>query len=137
MSGRTLENVEKVKKDGNFCGMSKRSYEEVKAHIAFIEEHGEISPLTEEAVKPLIREQDTEVRDEAIKKISEDVIGKQHAGRGHKKKITAEDVKIVIDKERGIRERKRELEDGMQLDSSHNALLSYLDLYNIALKAYC
>ena len=95
MSGRTLENVEKVKKDGNFCGMSKRSYEEVKAYIAFMKEHGEISRLTEEAAKLLIREQDDEVREEAISHVEKQLKRETPTG-GTYGKLTAKDVKTLI-----------------------------------------
>jgi hypothetical protein len=45
----------------------------------------QICGISADALRPLIDEQDTEIRDIAIQKISEDVKGKQHAGRGHRK----------------------------------------------------
>lgn len=102
----------KVEKDGNFCGMSKQSYSQVKAYIKFIKEHSKILSLTAEAVKPLMREPDEEVREEAISTIAKSL--NYHRPPGSKKEVkkpTAKDVKEVIEIEREMIERKRELED--------------------------
>ena len=71
----------------------------MKGVAEFCKAEPEISGLNAGALKPLMRERDDVVREAAIQKISEDTIGKQHAGRGHKKKLTAKDVKEVIQKE--------------------------------------
>jgi hypothetical protein len=73
--------------------------------------------ISERALEPLINERDEEVRDIAIKKIGEDAIGKQHAGRGHKEKITGKEVVKALAKA--------------------SCACVILNLYNIALTTYC
>lgn len=87
------ENVEKLKE---LCAKGDRTWREMKQVAEFCKQHGGIPPLSGEAIIPLIRERDDEVRQKAIQKISEGAIGKQHAGRGHKKKITAKKVVEVL-----------------------------------------
>jgi len=52
--------------------------------------------LQPRAAAPLIAERDPEIKEKAIEKISEDLKGKQRAGRGHKKKPTEVDVRAVL-----------------------------------------
>ena len=59
-----------------------------------------MSGLPQKALRPLMLEKNEEVRQKAIQKISEDLKGKQHAGRGHKKKVTTGEVKIAVKKAR-------------------------------------
>ena len=78
--------------------VAERSLKEVEAYIAFIKEHGDLSPLSEKAAKPLIREQDTEVREEAIVSVKKHLDLPKDGDTGRfKKKLTVKDVKIVID----------------------------------------
>jgi hypothetical protein len=65
----------------------------MKIAAQFCQEYPEISGISATALRPLIREKNDEVKEKVIQKISEDLKGKQHAGRGHKKKITHRDVK--------------------------------------------
>ena len=66
----------------------------------FCVEHPTMVGISERALRPLIREQDEEIRYAAIQKIGEDLKGKQHAGRGHKKKITGSDIVKALSKSR-------------------------------------
>ena len=63
---RCEEFYDKVEKDGNFCGMSESTVNEVKQVIVFKKEHTEFSVFSENAIKPLIREQDPEVKAKVI-----------------------------------------------------------------------
>lgn len=108
---RCKEFYEKWKRCGNFCEKHKVTAEEIDKYLTFIEEIenradvGEqikkgISELSADSLRPLINEPDEEIREGAIKKISEDAIGKQHAGRGHKKEITGKAVVKALAKAR-------------------------------------
>ena len=67
---RCIEFYEKVEQDGNFCGMSPSTVTEVNQYMAFMKEHGfDMSKLSERAAKPLIHEQDGEVKWEGIKNV--------------------------------------------------------------------
>ena len=71
-----------------YAGISGRTLEEIK-------EHGEISPLTEEAAKPLMRERDDEVREEAISHVEKRLKRETPTG-GPYEKLTAKDVNHII-----------------------------------------
>ena len=77
-----------AKKDGNFCGMSKSAYNEVLQYLEFQQET-DLSALSEKAAKLLIREQDEEVREEAIVSVEKllDLPKDSDTGR-FKKKLT-------------------------------------------------
>ena len=76
------------------------SIREVRRAAEFCDDHPDLSGFSTKALRPLIREKDAEIKQIAIKKISEDAIGKQHAGRGHKKQITEKDVVQILAKTR-------------------------------------
>ena len=92
---RCDEFYEKVKKDGNFCGMSKSAYNEVLQYLEFQQET-DLSALSEKAAKPLIREQDKEIREAAISTVEKTLNYHKPPGSKTKKKLTARNVKEVI-----------------------------------------
>lgn len=107
---RCEEFYAKWERCGNFCEKHPKTAEEIDTYLSFIEQLNEeekraFSPIPATTLRPLINEKDAEIKQKAIKKISEDVIGKQHAGRGHKKQVTEKDIggiikKIKVEKEK-------------------------------------
>lgn len=102
---------EKWKRCGNFCEKHPDTASKIDKYLDFIEQienREDISEQTKQtivampegALRPLINEQDDVIKQKAIEKISEDAIGKQHAGRGHTKEITAKSVVKVLSKVR-------------------------------------
>lgn len=63
---RCVEFYDKVEKDGNFCGMSRASFNEVKQYIDFVNVNAEFSALSENTLKPLMREKDERVKEIAL-----------------------------------------------------------------------
>ena len=91
----TPGNIEKLKE---LCNKNDETWKEIEAIIDLQKTNPAIAELSGGALRPLIREQDEEIKQEAIKEICKDTIGKQHAGRGHKKKITSKKVVEVLSK---------------------------------------
>jgi hypothetical protein len=93
---RCIDFYKKVKQDGNFCGMSKSAYNEVMQYLDFVGKHAEISALSEDACKPLIREKDLEVQAKAIKALGEQL--------NHGNEATADQVRsILANKRAGVK----------------------------------
>lgn len=74
---------------GNFCEKHPDAASKIEKYLDFIEEIENRTDISEEtkktfggipeaSLRPLINERDEEVRGKAIKKISEDLKGKQH-----------------------------------------------------------
>ena len=63
---RCDEFYDKVEKDGNFCGMSESTVNEVKQVIEFKKEHTDLSAFNQKTIMPLIREQDPEIQQKVI-----------------------------------------------------------------------
>ena len=63
---------EKVKRDGNFCGMRKDHIDEVEVYMEFLKAHPQIWGISEGAARPVIREKDPVVKAKVI-----ETIGKQ------------------------------------------------------------
>lgn len=59
---RCREFYDKVKKEGNFCGMSETSLNEVTSYIELINERPAFAGFSEGALRPLIREQNEELK---------------------------------------------------------------------------
>ena len=55
-----------AEKDGNFCGMSESTVNEVKQVIEFRKEHSDLSLFNQKTIMPLIREQDPEIQQKVI-----------------------------------------------------------------------
>lgn len=66
---RCEEFYEKVRREGNFCGMSKRALENVDAYIAFVNENPSIEGISEGPARVLMREKNPAVKAKAIKKL--------------------------------------------------------------------
>jgi hypothetical protein len=63
---RCKDFYEKVRRDGNFCGMTKRALKEVEEYITFLDENPALTGISERAAQPLMREKDPEVQAKAI-----------------------------------------------------------------------
>ena len=71
---RCEEFYEKCERDGNFCGMERTSYVRVVAYIAFCKENNvPFGTLSDRAARKLITERDSEVREEAIRRVKESI----------------------------------------------------------------
>ena len=69
---RCKEFYEKVRRDGNFCGMRADHIDEVKAYMEFLDTYPHLWGISERAARPVIREKDLLVKAKVI-----ETIGKQ------------------------------------------------------------
>jgi hypothetical protein len=67
---RCDEFYEKVRKDGNFCGLQRGSFNEIKQYMAFVEKNSVLCELSAGACKHLMREKNLKIREDAINRIS-------------------------------------------------------------------
>ena len=81
--------------------MEKLTFEAKNYYNAFIEENPTFVGTSEGAMRPLIGEQDKEVKEAGISHVEKRLKRETPTG-GVYEKLTAEDVKLVIDKERGM-----------------------------------
>lgn len=88
------ENIEKLKE---LCIKKDRTWREIEQVANFCKKYGEISPLSSEAIKPLIREKDPEIREKAIESVKKSLDLPKDANTGRfKKKITVKDTRLIL-----------------------------------------
>ena len=101
---RCIEFYTRWRKDPNWCHKCKDAVRQINSYIDLVdglEKHGipsetTIVALPEWVARPLIAIQDEEIREKAIIKCQERLIGKIGAGRGNTKKLTVDDVEQII-----------------------------------------
>ena len=79
------------------CSLDKNTVNEVRQAAAFCDEQTAFAVLPTRPIIALIRIKDDVVRDRAIIKCRERLIGKIGAGRGNTKELTEKDIKKVIE----------------------------------------
>ena len=88
------DHIDEVKEN---CELSRQTVDEVKQAAKFCDENADFSALPTKPILTLIRIKDDVVRDRAIIKCRERLIGKIGAGRGNTKELTEKDIKKVIE----------------------------------------
>jgi hypothetical protein len=78
------------------CNLSRQAKQEVEQAAKFCDDHADFSALPTKPIIALIRVQDEQVRERAIIKCSERLIGKIGSGRGNTKTLTEKDIKNII-----------------------------------------
>lgn len=90
----------KWKRCGNFCEKHPETAREIDRYLDFIEEYPDMSGLAERTVKPLINEQNEEIKQKAITHVEKIAIRETPTGAKYKKKITGKDVVKALAKAR-------------------------------------
>ena len=83
---------------GNFCEKHPDTAREIDRIISFLDVKPEFSDMSADAIRPLIREKDEEVRDKAISHIEKTLNRRTPQGGKYNKPPTKRDVVAVIDK---------------------------------------
>ena len=68
---RCEEFYEKVKRDGNFCGMSDRTLRDVENYEKFMEEYPKLSGISASAALVFMREKDPKIKAKGIEEVGE------------------------------------------------------------------
>lgn len=97
---RCKDFYEKWKRCGNFCEKHPDTAREIDRYLDFIEEYPEISGLAESTVKPLINEQNEEIKQKAITHVEKIAIRETPTGGTYKKEITGKDIVKALAKAR-------------------------------------
>ena len=95
---RTQYCREHIDKTAEECGLSEDAVIEVKKAADFCEAFPEISDLTTAALRPLIREKDTKVRDKAILSVKKSLESKKNPinGKFSEQRITEKEVRAMV-----------------------------------------
>lgn len=98
---RTQYCREHIDKTAEECGLSDDTVTEVKKAADFCDVHAEFSDFPTASLRPLIREQDENIRDIAISSISKSLESLKHPKSGKFiKKLTEKDVRLIIEQVR-------------------------------------
>jgi hypothetical protein len=97
-SMRTQNCREKIHKTAEMCDLSPETVAEIDRVTGFVEEHKELSRLTTDAIKPLMKISDPEKQKEAISHVEKALNRKTPTGGAIKKRLTKPEVEKIVEK---------------------------------------